>query len=74
MNHLGAFQRFNLKEAEMRCWWEKLLLSGSEQPVSRENAALMFGGQVAHRSLFMIGGATVKTGAFPFEVYQIKPS
>ena len=67
------FRRFNPKDVEMQCWWEKLLLTGSEQPVSRENAALMFGGQRSHRQLYMIGGATVRTGAFPFEVYQINP-
>ena len=72
-NHFDAFRRFNPEQVEMKGFWEKLLLTGSGQPVCRENATLMFGGNLGYRSLYLIGGAPVKTGAYPFEVFQINP-
>ena len=74
MNHLDTFSRFNPERVEMKGWWEKLMLTGSGQPVCRENATLMFGGNLGYHSLYLIGGAPVKTGAYQFEVFRINPS
>ena len=74
MNHFDEFRRFNPEQIEMKGFWEKLLLTGSGQPVCRENATLMFGGNLGYHSLYLIGGAPVKTGTYPFEVFQINPS
>ena len=65
--------KYRADEGTVNCFWSKLVLKGSGQPIARENSTLMPALENGQPIIYLLGGSPMITGQFSFEIYKINP-